>query len=125
MYMVTMSSLFLWLLLLVNTVSTTGMCDSMMNDLYQHECYFVLVLFYPNTSVVEICAGGNFTLTCVTDTGTLVWHISVEQVKIFSYTALVNNVPSPLGDHITVYVTNVSGSVHHISSQHHKSFIGS
>ena len=75
-------------------------------------CFAVSVLlFYPNTSVVEICAGDNFTLTCVTDTGTLVWYrvgsITKTFVGIFEY----HHVPSPLGDHITVCVTSVSGSV--------------
>ena len=67
------------------------------------------MLFYPNTSVVESCAGGNFTLTCVTDTGTLVWHRVGGYSK--TYSSVTPNIPSSLGDHITVYPTNVSGSV--------------
>ena len=60
---------------------------------------------------MEICAGGNFTLTCVTDTGTLVWHRVGGYTKTFSSVTQKHNLPSPLGDHITVYLTNVSGSV--------------
>ena len=66
------------------------------------------MFFYPNTSEVEICAGDNFTLTCVTDTGTLVWSVG-GYTK--TYSSVTPNVPSPLGDHITVYPTNVSGSI--------------
>ena len=67
------------------------------------------MLFYPSTSVVEICSGGNFTLTCVTDTGTLVWHRVGGYIKTY-YTNIVELQSTPLGDHITVYPTNVSGS---------------
>ena len=67
--------------------------------------------FYPNTSVVEICSGDNFTLimTCVTDTGTLVWDRVGGYTKTYTNT-IPNNPLSQLGDHITVYVTRVSGS---------------
>ena len=68
------------------------------------------MLFYPNASVVEICAGGNLTLTCVTDTGTLVWHRVGGYTKTFSSVVTPNN-PAQLGDHITVYPTNASDSV--------------
>ena len=60
---------------------------------------------------MESCAGDNFTLTCVTDTGTLVWHRVGGYTKTYSSATQEHNVPSPLGDHITVYPTNVSGSV--------------
>ena len=58
---------------------------------------------------MEICAGDNFTLTCVTDTGTLVWQRVGGYTKTFDVNSSVN--PAPLGDHITVYPTSVSGSV--------------
>ena len=67
------------------------------------------MLFYPNTSIVEICAGGDYTLTCVSDTGTLYWRVGGSS-KTFSK-ALPVNQPSSFGDHITVYLTNVSSSV--------------
>ena len=57
---------------------------------------------------MKICAGENFTLTCVTDTGTLEWYRVGGYFKIFN---VYSNNPAPLGDHITVYPTNVSGSV--------------
>ena len=79
-----------------------------------NSCYFILVSFYPNTSVVEICAEGNFTLTCVTDTGTLVWHrVGNLTLKTFSSVIQDYNIPiaNHLGDHITVYLTNVNDSV--------------
>ena len=74
--------------------------------------YFVIfnsVLFYPNTSSVDLCAGDNFTLTCVTDTGTLVWGVGDSTITFSK--ALPMNQPSSLGDHITVYLTNISSSV--------------
>ena len=71
--------------------------------------FVISVLFYPNTSIVNLCAGGDFTLTCVTDTGTLVWIVG-GNTKTFSNAVPVNQ-PSPLVDHITVYPTNVSSSV--------------
>ena len=67
-------------------------------------------MFYPNTSEVNLCAGDKFTLTCVSDTGTLVWNRVGGSTKTFS-NALPVNQPSSLGDHITVYPTNVSSSV--------------
>ena len=69
------------------------------------------MIFHPNTSIVEICAEGDFILTCKTDTGTLVWRVGVytKTTKTFSNTLL--NQPTSLGDHITVYATNVSSSV--------------
>ena len=69
---------------------------------------FDIVSFYPNTSVVEIYAGDT-PLTCVTDTGTLVWYRDGGLTKTFS--SVTPNRPISLGDHITVYLTNVSGSV--------------
>ena len=69
----------------------------------------VSVFFSPSASVVEICAGGNFTLTCVTDTGILVWHRVGGLTKTFS--SVTHNKPSPLGDHITVYPISSFGSV--------------
>ena len=70
---------------------------------------FVLsVLFYPNTSIVNLCVGGDFTLTCVTDTGTLVWSVGGYS-RTYSK-ALPVNQPSSFGDHITVHATNVSSS---------------
>ena len=60
---------------------------------------------------MEICTGGNFTLTCVTDTGTLVWYRVGGYTQTYSSVIQEHNVPSPLGDHITVHPTNVSGSV--------------
>ena len=58
---------------------------------------------------MDICAGDNFTLTCVTNTGTLEWYRVGGYSKTFNV-HLSNNL-GPLGDHITVYPTNVSGSV--------------
>ena len=68
------------------------------------------MLLYPNASVVEICAGDNLTLTCVTDTGTLVWYRVGGLTKTFSSVIQKLNVANQLGDHITVYLTNVSSS---------------
>ena len=67
------------------------------------------MLFHPRTSIIEICAGGSFILTCKTDTGTLVWRVG-GNTKTFSK-ALPMDQSSSLGDHITVYLTNISGSV--------------
>ena len=99
------SSLFLSLFL-IRTVSATGIVIILYFPLL---IINVLVFFYPSTSVVKICAGGNYTLTCVTDTGTLVWRVGY-LTKTFS-NALPENRPSSLGDHITVYATNLSSSV--------------
>ena len=60
---------------------------------------------------MKICAGENITLKCATNTGTLVWH--VHRVKSYVTTFDVHssdNPEAPLGDHITVYLTSVSGS---------------
>ena len=67
------------------------------------------MLFSPSTSVVEICAGGNFTLTCVTDTGTLVWYRVGSYNK--TYSSVSYSIPSPLGDNITVYPISSFGPV--------------
>ena len=75
-----------------------------------NSCNFILVTFYPKTNVVEICAGGNHTLTCVTDTGTLVWYRVGGLTKTY-YTSVGDPIPTQLGDHITVYLTNVNDSV--------------
>ena len=58
---------------------------------------------------MDICAGDNFTLTCVTNTGTLEWYRVGGYIKTFN--VHLSNNPAPLGDHITVYLTSVSGSV--------------
>ena len=70
--------------------------------------FVVSVLFYPSARAVEICAGDNFTLTCVTDTGTLVWIVG-GIVKTFDVHS--SGAPASLGDHIRVYLTSISGSV--------------
>ena len=79
--------------------------------IYQHDYQrpFLSVFFYPNTSVVEICSVDNLTLTCVTDTGTLLWYRG-EYNNIFSTVLMVSN-DGQLGDYIRVYEINVSGSV--------------
>ena len=61
---------------------------------------------------MEICSGNNLQLTCRSDTGTLVWNRVGGPAKTFSnYTStFAGNQPSSLGDHITVYPTNVSSS---------------
>ena len=73
--------------------------------------FVISVLFYPNTSILYLCAGDDFILTCITDTGTLAWNRVGGPTKTYS-TALpvYANQLSPLGDHITVYLTNVSSS---------------
>ena len=60
---------------------------------------------------MEICAGENFTLTCVTDTGTLVWYRVGGSIKTFNVHSSNVATCTPLGDHITVYSTSISGSV--------------
>ena len=57
---------------------------------------------------MEICAGDNFTLTCITDTGTLAWGFG-GIVKTFDVHS--SGAPASLGDHIRVYLTSISGSV--------------
>ena len=69
--------------------------------------FVVSVMFYPSASAVEICTGDNFTLTCVTDTGTLVWRAG-GIVKTFDVHS--SGAPASLGDHIIVYLTTISGS---------------
>ena len=67
------------------------------------------MFFSPSTSIVNLCAGNNFTLTCVSDTGTLVWNRDGELT--ITYSSSTHNVPGPLGYSITVYPANVFGSV--------------
>ena len=56
---------------------------------------------------MNLCARDNFTLTCVTDTGTLIWRVG-DLTKTYSNT--IANHLSSFGDHITVYPTSVSSS---------------
>ena len=66
-------------------------------------------MFYPSARAVEICAGDNFTLTCITDTGTLAWGVG-GIVKTFDVHS--SGAPASLGDHIMiVYLTSISSSV--------------
>ena len=106
-----MSSFVLILVILTQCVSAAGKRLIIISLLIL--CFAVLLFqcfsIQTQASVVEICAGDNYTLTCVTDTGTLVWYRVGGLTKTFS--SVTPNVPSSLGDHITVYPTNVSGSV--------------
>ena len=101
-------SSFVLFLVIAQCVSAEGKSYYCMYSLLILFFFSVLVFFSQNTSVVEICAGGNFTLTCVTDTGTLVWYRIGSIAKTFNVHSSDN--PAPLGDHITVYLTSVSGS---------------
>lgn len=65
-------------------------------------------MFTPKRSEVNLCTGGNFTLTCVTDTDTLVWRVG-HLTKTFS-NALPENQPNSFSDHIIEYLTSVSTS---------------
>ena len=61
---------------------------------------------------MNLCVGDNFTLTCVTDTGTLIWNRVGGYTRTFSNELPgIFNQPSSLGDHITVYPIIVSSSV--------------
>ena len=76
---------------------------------YSLICCFFLVSFFPNTSVVTICNENTLTLTCVTDTGLLIWATPFGGKSFFD--AVQINVQIPLGDNITVQLTHVSGAI--------------
>ena len=65
------------------------------------------VFFYPSTSssVVNVCDGANVTLTCVTDTGTLIWATATGG-KTFKSGFMENSSSDALGDNFIVRLTN-------------------
>ena len=69
----------------------------------------LLVSFFPNTSVIAICDENTLTLTCVTDTGLLIWSTPFGQ-KTYILTSHIN-VQVQLGYDITVQLTHVSGAI--------------
>ena len=64
------------------------------------------MFLYPSTSssVVNVCDGANVTLTCVTDTGTLIWSTATGRKTIKS--GFIGNSSVALGDYFIVQLTN-------------------
>ena len=66
------------------------------------------MFFYPNASIVTICEGATLTLTCITDTGELIWSTPSGEKSYHGYSEV--NIPLKIGDHITVWLTSKSNS---------------
>ena len=110
MYMcVRIAMLLVLLLFLTSTASASGVIIRLSYWIY---CIMfsnnLSVFLYPSTSssVVTVCDGANVTLTCVTDTGTLVWATATGR-KTFKSGFMENSSTDALGDYFIVRLTNM------------------
>ena len=103
--------LFLQLLLLVCS-SSRAKCKCSCNTWY---IYLTIstVMLNPDGDVLLLCEGDFFTITCVTDTGFLLWSLG-HSTKSFSNILPVSNTLTKLNNSVTVVL--VSSSVDQFTS---------
>ena len=91
--------------------------------LYRTQCSLVIIIsnvlcystvtLYPDDDVLSLCEGDFFTITCVTDTGILLWSLG-DSTKSFSNILPISNTLTKLSNSVTVVL--VSSSVDQFTS---------